>query len=99
MSPAGDAASIETRKGEHLRLAAQAEVDLADQGPWRDVRLVHQALPEMNLEDVDLGVTFVGHRLRAPLLIAGMTGGHPEAEAVNAALAAGAARYGLALGV
>jgi isopentenyl-diphosphate delta-isomerase len=99
MSRSGEAASIEVRKGEHLDLAATADVDLAGQEPWSGIRFEHEALPEINLEDVDLTTTLLGHRLQAPLLIAGMTGGHPDAEQLNRALALGAARHGLALGL
>ena len=99
MASRGDPSSIEVRKGEHLQLAARDDVDRAGAGAWHDLDFEHEALPEVDLDDVDLSVTFLGHRLGAPLLIAGMTGGHPEAERVNAALAAGAARHGLALGL
>src|SRR5439155_20993398 len=57
------------------------------------------ALPVTDLDEVDLGVEFLGHRLRAPLLIAGMTGGHGAAREVNAVLAAAAERHGLAMGL
>ena len=95
----GDASSIEARKGEHLELAARADVDRAATGAWHDIEFEHEALPEVDLDEVDLSVSFLGHRLEAPLLIAGMTGGHPAAERVNTALAAGAARHGIALGL
>ena len=69
-------------------------------GPgWDDVRLVHEALPEVDQCEIDLSVEFLGHRLRAPLLIAGMTGGHTTARDVNAVLARAAERHGLAMGV
>jgi isopentenyl-diphosphate Delta-isomerase len=90
---------IEARKADHLRLSASGDVDALAGPGWDDVRLVHEALPEVDLCDVDLSVAFLGHRLRAPLLIAGMTGGHKTAHDVNAVLARAAERYGLAMGV
>src|SRR5579859_6137870 len=90
---------IEARKGDHLRLSATGDVD-ARAGPgWDDVRLVHEALPELVQRAIDLSVVFLGARLRAPLAIAGMTGGHQAAHAVNAVLARAAERRGLAMGV
>lgn len=69
-------------------------------GPgWADVRLIHEAVPAVDLDAVDLSVEFLGRRLRAPLLIAGMTGGHDTAGVVNACLARAAERHGLAMGV
>src|SRR5438874_2313714 len=99
MSRPDDARPVQARKGEHLELASRDDVDRSTPGTWADVQLLHEALPELDLADVDLSVSFLGRRLEAPLLIAGMTGGHPAAHQINAALAAGAARYGLALGL
>jgi isopentenyl-diphosphate Delta-isomerase len=90
---------IEQRKGDHLRLSAAGDVDAAGGAGWDDVHLVHDALPEIDLEAVDLSAEFLGHRLGAPLVIAGMTGGHSAAHEVNAVLARAAERHGLAMGV
>ena len=90
---------VERRKGEHLRVAAEQDVETRRGAGWADVHLVHQALPRTDLAAVDLGVEFLGRTLRAPLLIAGMTGGHHDAHRVNQVLAAAAQRWGLAMGV
>ena len=90
---------IEQRKADHLRLSAEADVD-ALRGPgWDDIHLVHEALPDVDQADIELSTDFFGKRLRAPLVIAGMTGGHRTARDVNAALARAAERHGLAMGV
>jgi isopentenyl-diphosphate delta-isomerase len=60
--------------------------------PWP-----YRALPERNLEEVDLGTTFLGHRLKAPVLIGAMTGGAGRAGRINANLAQAAQRLGLGL--
>ncbi len=90
---------IEARKGDHLRLAAEGDVDASAGARWSDVHLVHEALPEIDLCEVQLETAFLGHQLKAPLLIAGMTGGHRTAHEVNAVLARAAERYGVAMGV
>src|SRR4030088_3431950 len=90
---------IEARKADHLRLSASGDVDALTGPGWDDVRLVHEALPEIDQCALDLSVEFLGKRLRAPLLIAGMTGGHRTAHEVNAVLARAAERHGLAMGV
>src|SRR4030088_203273 len=90
---------IESRKADHLRLSATGDVDALVGPGWDDVRLVHEALPELDQCALDLSVEFLGKRLRAPLLIAGMTGGHRTAHEVNAVLARAAERHGLAMGV
>jgi isopentenyl-diphosphate delta-isomerase len=63
------------------------------------VHLLHNALPEVDRDAIDLSVDFLGKRLSAPLVIAGMTGGHRMAHEVNAVLARAAERHGLAMGV
>jgi isopentenyl-diphosphate delta-isomerase len=90
---------IEQRKADHLRLSANADVDAHARPGWDDVQLLHEALPEIDQSAVDLSTTFLGRPLRAPLVIAGMTGGHRAAYQVNAVLARAAERHGLAMGV
>jgi isopentenyl-diphosphate Delta-isomerase len=91
--------SIEARKADHLRLSASGDVNALVGPGWDDVRLVHEALPELDQAAIDLSVLFLGSRLQAPLMIAGMTGGHKTAHTVNAVLARAAERHGLAMGV
>ena len=90
---------IEQRKADHLRLAAEGDVEALIGPGWDDIRLVHEALPEVDLCAIELGTAFLGKQLAAPLLIAGMTGGHHAAHEVNAALARAAERHHLAMGV
>ncbi len=90
---------IEQRKADHLRLSATSDVDALGGAGWDDIKLVHNALPEIDQRDVDLSGSFLGRRLAIPLLIAGMTGGHRTAHEVNAVLARAAERHGLVMGV
>jgi isopentenyl-diphosphate delta-isomerase len=90
---------IEARKADHLRISAGGDVDATAGAGWGDVQLLHCALPELDPGQVDLAVDFLGKRLRAPLVIAGMTGGHASARDVNAVLARAAERFGVAMGV
>ncbi|HIQ04727.1 MAG TPA: type 2 isopentenyl-diphosphate Delta-isomerase, partial [Anaerolineae bacterium] len=60
---------------------------------------VHQALPEVDLTQVDTSVELLEHRLRVPLLISSMTGGTPEAHAINLNLAIAAQEAGIAMGL
>jgi len=96
---AGPLDALRQRKAEHMRLAADETVEVRTAPGWGDVHLVHDALPEVDLADVDLGVELLGRRLGLPLAIAGMTGGHDGATAVNATLARAAERHGLAIGL
>jgi isopentenyl-diphosphate Delta-isomerase len=90
---------VKQRKAEHVQAALQQDLSAPQTASWRDIRLVHQALPEVDLDTIDTSVNFLGHTLKYPLLISAMTGGHPEVTAINRTLALAAERYGLALGV
>jgi isopentenyl-diphosphate delta-isomerase len=90
---------VERRKGEHLRVAGTGDVDSRAVPGWSDVHLVHCALPVTDLAAIDLSIELVGRRLRAPLVIAAMTGGHRLAMEVNRRLARAAERHGLAMGL
>ena len=97
MSSAED---IARRKSEHMQLATErADVESTTSAGWEDVQIVHAALPTIDAADVDLSVRFLGRKLRLPLVIAGMTGGHPQALALNGLLARVAEREGIAIGV
>jgi isopentenyl-diphosphate Delta-isomerase len=88
----------EQRKAEHVNIILQENVS-AEYNYWNDVRLVHNALPEIDLDDVDVGVTFFNKRLAAPLIISSMTGGFGMGKEINANLAKAAAEVGVAMGV
>jgi isopentenyl-diphosphate Delta-isomerase len=92
--------SISDRKRSHLDLCAGEAVEYAGKTTlFEDVDLVHEALPELAVDEVELGVRFLGKRLRSPLLITGMTGGTEEASAVNRDLARVAEEHGVAFGL
>ncbi len=63
------------------------------------MRLVHQSLPEATFDSIDTRVRLLGKELRAPLLIAAMTGGHERAAEINQALAGIANELGYAFGL
>jgi isopentenyl-diphosphate delta-isomerase len=92
---------ISQRKRDHLDLCATG--DVAFKGTttlFECVRLVHDALPELSVDEIDTHTTILGKALRAPIFIAAMTGGTDEAAEVNRTLAqiADARGYGFGLG-
>lgn len=90
--------STSRRKIEHLELCAREEVESHGAG-FEDVEFVHRALPEFNKHDLDTSTSLLGKELDAPILIASMTGGHPETLRVNENLAVAAEHLGLGIGV
>lgn len=88
------------RKLDHVRI--NLEEDVQGRGVttgFERYRFVHQALPELNLNEIDLSTTLFGKTLRAPLVISSMTGGADSLERVNAALAEAAQTTGIGMGV
>ncbi|OQA39778.1 MAG: Isopentenyl-diphosphate delta-isomerase [Chloroflexi bacterium ADurb.Bin325] len=88
------------RKADHIRINLEEDVQFPNLTTgFERFRLVHQALPELDLAAIDTRVTFLGKPLRLPLLISSMTGGTDAAQAINRGLAEAAQARGLAMGV
>ncbi len=88
------------RKDAHLDLCAAGDVEPAGNSTlFECVRLVHDAMPELSVADVQLSTPLMGKTLGLPLMITGMTGGTERAAQVNRDLAQVAERFQLAFGL
>ena len=90
---------VKQRKIEHVNIALGQDISVAQSANWNDVQFVHQALPEVDLDEIDTSVSFFGHGLRYPIFISSLTGGHDDVTSINRNLARAAEHYGLVLGV
>jgi len=86
------------RKADHIEICRNRDVH-SDENYWNDVRLLHRALPEMDMDEIDCSVELFGKELAAPIVISAITGGFEGAEKINRNLAEGAARAGVGMGV
>lgn len=93
-------AIISGRKADHLRLCASDAVTFRRKSTLLDqVQLIHEAMPEQHLDAVSVKTVLLGKTLEAPIVISGMTGGTPEAEAINRDLARVAEAHGIGFGL
>lgn len=90
---------IPSRKTDHIRINVEEDVKSGSLNGFERYTFIHNALPEIDLNQVCLGKKVFNKELRAPLLISSMTGGTPEAHEINLRLAVAAQSHGLAMGV
>ncbi len=88
----------QNRKLDHLRLAL-ALPDASISTGLDDIIPIHQALPELDMADVDTSCTFLGKMLKLPFCINAITGGHPDTAWINRELSLVAAKTGIAMAV
>jgi len=87
------------RKLDHVRINLERDVGSTIGSGFDRYRFEHTALPELDLEAVDITGAIFGRRVRGPLLISSMTGGAPGLGAINRRLAEAAEELGIAMGV
>jgi len=92
-------APIDQRKSDHIKINLEQDVRSALTTGLEDFRFIHEALPELNLNDVDTTLSLFGKKLASPILISSMTGGTSAAETINLRLAEAAQECGIAMGV
>lgn len=90
---------IGSRKADHIRINLENDVRSGIQTGLERYHFVHRALPELNLEEIDLNQEIFGKQIHAPVLISSMTGGTEEAAKINRILAQAAQKTGVAMGV
>jgi isopentenyl-diphosphate delta-isomerase len=91
---------FERRKADHLRLALDPAMEAMGGSGLERVQLLHDALPEVDFAEIQIGAKFWGYAAASPLFISSMTAGHFKGEALNITLAkvAGKRRWPMGLG-
>ncbi|HEX2013753.1 MAG TPA: hypothetical protein VLA68_00865, partial [Nitrososphaera sp.] len=91
---------IKQRKRDGIEIPLQKNVQAKTISTYLEyVRLVHNALPEMDYDEIDTTTVFLGHKFRAPIIIDSMTGGTDEAISINGRLGELAEKYGFGMGL
>lgn len=77
-----------SRKRDHVELCVEERVTFRrTTSGFEQIEFVHNALPEVNFEDISTETVFLKKRVTFPLMISCMTGGYSEAERINRELA------------
>ena len=90
--------TIKSRKADHIEICKN-ERTAPGYCYWNDVRLVHNALPEINYDDIDMSCRLFGEKLEFPLVVTAITGGFEGAKKINANIASACADLGIGMGV
>jgi len=89
----------QSRKLEHVKIGLGKNIESHKSTGFEDVELIHKALPELEISEIDVSMELFNKKLSAPIFIESMTGGTPEAEKINKNLARAAQELGIAMGV
>jgi isopentenyl-diphosphate delta-isomerase len=91
---------ISKRKSEHIKIALGKPVAFREKTTeFEKYDFIHCALPEINDDEVDTKIKFLGKTLSFPLIISAITGGYDHALKINRQLAEACRETGIALGV
>jgi isopentenyl-diphosphate Delta-isomerase len=100
MSKVTETSQTESRKADHIRINLEENVQFPQLTTGLEhYRFMHQAVPEMNLPEIDSTVNIFSKTLSAPLLISSMTGGTAAAHRINMNLAEAAQAHKIAMGL
>ena len=92
--------STESRKADHIQIVLEENVSSKGISTgFERFLLEHCALPDLDLEEIDLSQVLWGKNITWPWLISSMTGGTDNAQQINLHLAEVAQELGIAVGV
>lgn len=90
---------FESRKQDHIRIALSKEAQAEGRSGLERIQLVHEALPEIDFEEISITSDFFGKKVAAPYFISSMTAGHRDGVKINVQLARAAAARHWPMGV
>jgi isopentenyl-diphosphate delta-isomerase len=91
--------AFEQRKQDHIELALMPSNQADAFNPFDHVQLIHEALPDLDFETIDIASVRFGARVKTPFMISSMTAGHDAAQDINHHLMAACAESGWVMGV
>jgi len=91
---------IENRKKDHIDICINKDVQFEKTlSGFEKYQFIHQALPEIDFNEIDLSLNLFGKALNAPIFVSSMTGGLENGKVINENLARACQNLGLAMGL
>jgi len=91
--------NLASRKDDHIRINRDENVTSGLTTGFDEIHLLHESLPELDINEIDISTFFLGKKIKAPILISSMTGGTEKGDQINERLAVSAESYGIPMGV
>ena len=89
---------IENRKSDHVAIASERDVN-SHYNYWDDIQLIHNAMPEINYDEISTETYFYRRNLKYPIIIESMTGGFSQGKVINENIAKVASELQIGMGV
>lgn len=90
---------FEQRKADHIRLSLDPQTEATGLTGLDKITLCHEALPDIDFDDVSLNTVQLGKPVKTPFLVSSMTAGHKDALLINERLMACAQTQNWAMGI
>jgi isopentenyl-diphosphate delta-isomerase, type 2 len=89
---------IKERKADHIKICLEERI-APGYCYWDDIKFIHNALPEVNADDIDMTVNIFGKKLDFPLMVTAITGGFSGAKKINENIAKACSELNIGMGV
>ncbi len=90
---------FEKRKQDHIELALMPANQANERQFLDDVTLVHEAIPDIDFDDIAITTKRFGQAVATPFIVSSMTAGHQNAAEINTRLMSACAEKSWAMGV
>ena len=97
-SEKADSEEIRDRKLDHLKIPIEYNVQHSE-NYFKYINLIHNPLPDMDFDEINLSVRFFNKEISAPICISAITGGHPVSKEINQILAKAAEKEKIIMSV
>ncbi|MGC1181816.1 type 2 isopentenyl-diphosphate Delta-isomerase [Legionella sp.] len=90
---------FEQRKQDHIKLSLMPENQTTALSTLDNIHLAHDALPDLNFNEIIIDGTRFGKAVKKPFFVSSMTAGHHQAKQINRNLVEACAQNDWAMGV